>query len=86
MADERKLLADALKRYHNHKFTPGAHNHSIFGQAALLLEKSVEVVRRKDCKHYVWDEFDGCYACIHLGRFVKPDFGCIDGERKNDGK
>ena len=46
----------------------------------------VEVVRCKDCKHYVWDEFDGCYACVALGRFVKPDFWCAYGERRTDGR
>ena len=43
---------------------------------------SVEVTRCEDCKHYVWDEFDGCYCCIKLGRFVKQDFQCAYGERK----
>ena len=47
---------------------------------------AVEAVRCKDCKHYVWDEFDGCYCCIQIGRFTKKDFFCSYGERKDDGK
>ena len=46
---------------------------------------AVEVVRCKGCKHYVWDEFDGCYVCVALGRFVMPDFWCAYGERKDNG-
>ena len=45
----------------------------------------VEQIQCKDCKHYVWDEFDGCYACLRLGRFVKPDFWCAYRERRTDG-
>ena len=55
----KKLLVSALKIYHDSMFTPGVYEHSIFGQAALLLEKdAVEVVRCKDCKHY---RFNSCY-------------------------
>lgn len=46
---------------------------------------AVPVVLCKDCKHYVWDEFDGSYACLSIGRFVKPDFWCAHGERRTDG-
>ena len=44
----------------------------------------VEVVRCKDCRHYVWDEFDGAYVCISLCKYVKPDFWCANGERKDN--
>ena len=40
------------------------------------------VVRCKDCKHYVWDKFDGAYACISRCKYVKPDFWCADGEKE----
>ena len=43
---------------------------------------AVEVVRCKDCKHYVWDEVDGCHVCIEISKYVKKDFFCAYGERK----
>ena len=44
----------------------------------------VEVVRCKDCKHYLYDDFDGAYVCMQLSKYVKPDFWCAHGERKDD--
>ena len=35
----KQSLIDSLKKYHDISFTPGIYEHSIFGQAALLLEK-----------------------------------------------
>lgn len=46
---------------------------------------AVPVVRCKDCKHYVWDEFDGAHVCLSICKFIKPDFWCADGERRTDG-
>lgn len=43
---------------------------------------AVPVVRCKDCKHYEWNPFDGCEVCTHISGYVRPDFGCVDGERK----
>lgn len=43
---------------------------------------AVPLVTCLDCKHYVWDEFDGSYACLSIGRFVNPDFWCANGERR----
>ena len=45
---------------------------------------AVEVVRCKDCKHYLYDDFDGAYVCMQLSKYVKPDFWCAHGERKDD--
>ena len=45
---------------------------------------AVEVVRCKDCKHYEWNPFDGCEVCTHISGYVRPDFGCVDGERKDN--
>ena len=56
MASEKRLIADALKKYHNSKFTPNIYEHSIFGKAALILESdALEVV------HGYWhiDDYDG---------------------------
>ena len=44
---------------------------------------AVEVVRCKDCKHYLWHDWDYSYCCIKLNKFVKQDFGCLYGERKD---
>ena len=56
-----------------------------WGRNSITDVSSVEVVKCENCKHYVWDEFDGCYCCISLGRFVKPDFWCADGKNKKEG-
>ncbi len=95
MANERKLIIDSLKRYHDTKFTPGVYGHSIFGKAALILEKdAVEVVRCKDCKHWMdsWVAPDGkqehgyCHMeeadDVVVGRW-SDDF-CSYGERRTD--
>lgn len=42
---------------------------------------TVEVVRCKDCKHYIWHEADCAYVCLELCKFVKEDFWCARGER-----
>lgn len=46
---------------------------------------AVKVVRCKDCKHYLFDDFDGCYVCMQLSKYVKTDFWCAYGERKEHG-
>lgn len=51
---------------------------------AITNAPTVEVVRCKDCKHYEWDEFDGCYVCTRLSKYVKEDFWCAHGERKDN--
>jgi len=57
-----------------------------FVQTVLLTAPTVdaaEVVRCKDCKHYLWDDFDGCYVCMKLGKYTTRDFWCAHGERKD---
>lgn len=62
MATKKRLIADALKKYHDSKFTPGVYEHSIFGKAAMLLEvDAVEVV------HGRWD-----------GEYLDPRFICSE--------
>ena len=64
MTTEKQNLIDALKRYHDCAFTPGVYEHSIVGQAALMLEDSEEVVlgrwRFLDIDGW-W--FDECSIC-----------------------
>lgn len=93
MEDERQLIVDALKKYHDAKFTPGVYEHSIFGKAAMLLEvDAVEVCRCKDCKHWLHVE-DGFGDCtnprFHLPGHADPtmnaDDYCSCGERRNEG-
>ena len=36
----------------------------------LIANDVVPVVRCKDCKHYVLDEFDGAYVCISICKYV----------------
>lgn len=45
---------------------------------------AVEVVRCKDCKYFEMNPFDGCEVCTHISGYVRPDFGCVDGERKDN--
>ncbi len=52
MANEKRLIAAALKKYHDYMYTPGEYSHSIFGKASLLLEDGVDlVVRCQNCVH-----------------------------------
>jgi hypothetical protein len=81
-SDERKMLADALKSYHDCAFTPGVYEHSIVGQAALILENYVDVVRCKDCKH--WHEETGW--CYHHSHFVDSDGAACHPWESNDWK
>lgn len=86
MASEKKQLIDVLKRYHDNRFTPGVYEHSIFGKAALLLERSEEVVRCKDCKHFGGHGTCYCHAADENGTpiFVREDDFCSYGERRTD--
>jgi hypothetical protein len=45
----------------------------------------VEVIRCKDCKYFQMNPFDGCEVCTHISGYVRPDFGCVDGKRKENG-
>lgn len=90
MATEKRLIADALKKYHDAKFTPGVYEHSIFGKAALLLETdAVEVVhgrwgqaRYTEAPLYICSECDKSEYkqhryCPHCG--AKMDGGADRG-------
>lgn len=48
------------------------------------LDDVAPVVLCKECKHYVWDEWDNCHCCVKLSGYVKNDFWCAYGERKNN--
>ena len=86
-SDKKKILIDALKRYHDCAFTPGVYEHSIFGQAALMLENHAEVVRCKDCKHWLKD-VAGCTDQVGRCEFANYMVGavgyCVYGERKDN--
>ena len=81
---DRRTIATALKMIHDADFTPGVYEHSVYGKAALLLEKdAVEVVRCRECKHCDPEN----YHCDHpMGTAAplkrKPDDFCSYGERK----
>lgn len=90
---EKQQLIDVLKQYHDNRFTPGVYEHSIFGKAALLLERSEEVVRCKDCKRWKpGDSFSGDSLddMQRIGRCPIMRFGrrendfCCEGERRTD--
>lgn len=73
---EREKLIDLLC------YIPGAEEIADF-----FLANGVTIpVHCKDCKHYVWDKWDGCYCCVKIGRYVKEDFWCAYRERKNNEK
>ena len=85
MADQKRLIVDALKKYHDAQFTPGVYEHSIFGKAAMLLEAdAVEVVRCKDCKHWKYDARKLCGRCDALMCYRPDYFWCMYGERRID--
>ena len=85
MAENYKnILVNGLKHYHDCSFTPGVYGHSIVGQAALLLEKSEEVVRCKDCVHRKERVCaNPCYGMWVVVELKDDDF-CSYGERRND--
>ena len=90
MADEKQMLIEALKKSHDVRFTPGVYEHSIYGKAALLLEKCVEVVRCCDCLHCTefQKEEDSEVILIcwrHSFEMVDPTDHCSQGERKDNG-
>jgi hypothetical protein len=72
---EREKLIDLLC------YIPGAEEIADF-----FLANGVTIpVTCKDCKHYIYDDFDGCCVCMQLSKYVKPDFWCAYGERKDNG-
>lgn len=78
MEKEKRLIVDALKKYHDAQFTPGVYEHSIFGKAAMLLETdAVEVVRCKDCFA------DGCCS-VQIDLEMGGDGYCSKGKRRTD--
>lgn len=67
MANEKRLIIDALKKYHDTQFTPGVYEHSIFGKAAKLLEAdAVEVDDMRALAKDVAYQFG--YYCQNKGR------------------
>lgn len=91
MALKKELIIQSLETYHDSLFTPGVYEHSIFGQAALLLKRdAVEVVRCGACKYFM-PKADGTVGFCKCGEVcgycpsmrVAYDF-CSYGERKDD--
>ena len=90
MANEKRLIdANYLMKAIRERTTGSGDNFDIimthlYGIVeAVPTVDAVEVVRCKDCKHYVWDEFDGAYVCISICKYVKQEFWCANGERKD---
>lgn len=83
MSNNKQQLIDSLKRYHDMFYTPGKYEHSVVGQAALMLEQIVELVRCIDCKHRDFEGF--CKAYSDEGVWVHPNHSCLNGERKENG-
>ena len=64
---------------HDADFTPGVYEHSVYGKAALLLEKdAVEVVRCRECKYH---NKPPCPMRLSFNWTEDNDF-CSYGERK----
>ena len=76
---DRRAIATALKMIHDADFTPGVYEHSVYGKAALLLEKdAVEVVRCRECKYH---NKPPCPMRLSFNWTEDNDF-CSYGERK----
>ena len=76
---DRRTIATALKMIHDADFTPGVYEHSVYGKAALLLEKdAVEVVRCRECKYH---NKPPCPMRLSFNWTEDNDF-CSYGERK----
>ena len=79
---DRRTIATALKMIHDADFTPGVYEHSVYGKAALLLEKdAVEVVRCRECKYH---NKPPCPMRLSFNWTDDNDF-CSYGERKDGG-
>ena len=76
---DRRTIATALKMIHDADFTPGVYEHSVYGKAALLLEKdAVAVVRCRECKYH---NKPPCPMRLSFNWTEDNDF-CSYGERK----
>ena len=76
---DRRTIATALKMIHDADFTPGVYEHSVYGKAALILEKdAVEVVRCRECKYH---NKPPCPMRLSFNWTEDNDF-CSYGERK----
>ena len=89
MENEKRLIdANALKSEFD--WLKSVVNESSKGEVMDVMQRidnaptvdAVEVVRCKDCKHYEWNLFDGCHVCIRLSKYVKEDFFCSYGEKR----
>lgn len=75
---ERERLTDLIASYFG--VDPAYYGIEVSHFADYLIENGVVIpVRCKNCKHYVWDEFDGCHVCLQLSKYVKKDFFCSYG-------
>lgn len=78
---DRRTIATALKMMHDADFTPGVYEHSVYGKAALLLEKdAVEVVRCRECKYH---NKPPCPMRLSFNWTEDNDF-CSYGEREEN--
>lgn len=78
---DRRTIATALKMIHDADFTPGVYEHSVYGKAALLLEKdAVEVVRCRECKYH---NKPPCPMRLSFNWTEDNDF-CSYGEREEN--
>ena len=78
---DRRTIATALKMIHDADFTPGVYEHSVYGKAALLLEKdAVPVVRCRECKYH---NLPPCPMRLSFNWTEDNDF-CSYGERKEN--
>lgn len=78
---DRRTIATALKMMHDADFTPGVYEHSVYGKAALLLEKdAVEVVRCRECKYH---NKPPCPMRLSFNWTEDNDF-CSYGEREDN--
>ena len=89
---DRRTIATALKMIHDADFTPGVYEHSVYGKAALLLEKdAVEVVRCRDCQHWKpsgskagnsFSNMEYIGGCEFTNYYRRESDFCSYGERK----
>lgn len=78
---DRRTIATALKMIHDADFTPGVYEHSVYGKAALLLEKdAVGVVRCRECKYH---NKPPCPMRLSFNWTEDNDF-CSYGEREEN--
>lgn len=83
----RQVAIDALAKHEK----SNGHNYTLFvdivSECAEIIRDlpPAHLVRCRDCKHHEDEEPGMVYCPDQVGGWVRDDFFCADGERRDDG-